>query len=172
MISMRVLVLTVVCLGHVGIGCGTSSGQGPAPPLPGDAQTPPTGQAALDPWLASGVYKAWACESGPMSPRPNGAHGRNRVCSNSLVQRNTGGEYAVGAASVKELFDGGGQLTGYAVSRHIKAGSAPDTWYWYEKLGNSVVADGTAVSLCSGCHSEAGMDATHQGHDYVYVQVK
>lgn len=153
-------------------GCGTDTGQGPGPAGPGDAQTPPAGEAQLDPWLANGVYKAWSCESGPMDARPNGAHGRNRVCSNTLTQMNTGGEYAVGAASVKELYDGSGQIIGYAVSRHILAGKTADTWYWYEKTGGRAVADGIGVSLCNGCHSAAGTDGTHQGHDYVYLQVK
>ena len=130
------------------------------------------GRPALEEWLAAGFYKAWACESGPMSPRPNGAHGRNRVCSNAIVQTNTGGEYAVGAASVKELFDGGNQIIGYAVSRHIKAGSTADTWYWYERSGSSLFADGVGVGLCNGCHSAAGSDVSHQGHDYIYLQVK
>lgn len=153
------------------LGCGPDMGQGPGPSGPGDAQTPPAGGAALDAWLATGAYKSWACESGPMSPRPNGAHGRNRVCSNGLAQLNSGGEYAAGAASVKELYDGGTQLIGYAVSRHTKAGKTPDTWYWYEKLGGQVNADGIGVSSCNGCHSAAGSDATHQGHDYIYLQV-
>lgn len=172
MIPPRALVLRLAFCGCLGFGCGTDPDQQPNPPVGADAQTPPTGQAALDAWLATGVYKAWACESGPMNARPNGAHGRNRVCSNSVVKMNTGGEYAVGAASVKELFDSGSQVTGYAVSRHMKAGTTADTWYWYEKVSGSVVADGISVSLCNGCHSAAGTDAAHQGHDYVYVQVQ
>lgn len=85
---------------------------------------------------------------------------------------NSGGEYAVGAASVKELFDSGSAVIGYAVSRHIKAGTTADCWYWYEKLGGQVNADGIGVSSCNGCHSAAGSDSSHQGHDYVYLQVK
>lgn len=154
------------------LGCGADMGLGPGPDGPGDAQTPPAGESALDTWLATGAYKAWACESGPMSPRPNGAHARNRVCSNDLARANSGGEYAVGAASVKELYDSGTQVIGYAVSRHLKSGPSADTWYWYEKLGGHVNADGIAVPGCTGCHSAAGTDANHQGHDYVYFQVK
>ena len=30
-------------------------------------QTPPQGRRLLDPWLAAGHYKAWKCESAPMS---------------------------------------------------------------------------------------------------------
>jgi hypothetical protein len=130
------------------------------------------GQAALTAWLTRGDYKAWACESAAMAARPNGAHGRNRICSNRLTQTNTGGEYAVDAASVKELYGSGDQIIGYAVSRHIKPGTSPDTWYWFEISGGSLFADGVGVGLCSGCHSAAGKDATHQGHDFVYVQVK
>lgn len=151
--------------------CGTDMGQGPGPTGPGDAQTPPSGEVALDAWLATGMYKAWACESGPMAARPNGAHGRNRVCSNMLVQKNSGGEYAVGAASVKELFNSNNEPIGFAVSRHIKAGSTADSWYWYEKSGGRALADGVGAGICDGCHSAAGRDASHQGHDYVYLQV-
>lgn len=154
------------------LGCGGEMNMMQVPSGGGDAQTPPTGAAALNAWLAKGDYKAWACESGPMSARPNGAHGRNRVCSNKLTQMNTGGEYAVDAASVKELYGSGDQITGYAVSRHIKAGKTADSWYWFEITGGSVVADGAGVGVCNGCHSAAGSDATHQGHDYVYLQVK
>ena len=152
--------------------CGTDPGLGPGPAGGGDAQTPPSGTTALEAWLAGGAYKAWACEAGPMDARPNGAHGRNRVCSNALAQKNSGGEYAVGAASVKELYDGGGAIIGYAVSRHIKAGATADSWYWYERSGSRVIADGVGVGLCDGCHKAAGSDASHQGHDYVYLQVR
>ena len=164
--------LGVLSLGCLQLGCGPDMGQGPGPSGPGDAQTPPAEGTALDAWLLTGAYKSWACESGPMSPRPNGAHGRNRVCSNDLAHMNSGGEYAVGAASVKEVFDGGTQIIGYAVSRHTKAGQTADTWYWYEKSGGRALADGVGPALCNGCHSAAGTDAGHQGHDYVYLQVK
>lgn len=170
--SFRAVLLGFLSLSCPLLGCGPDMGQGPGPSGPGDAQTPPAGEAALDAWLETGAYKAWTCESGPMSPRPNGAHGRNRVCSNDLAHTNSGGEYAVGAASVKELIDSGTQIVGYAVSRHIKAGKTADSWYWYEKLNGQVNADGIGVIGCSGCHSAAGADSSHQGHDYVYVQVK
>lgn len=153
-------------------GCGTDTGLGPGPAGQGDAQTPPAGEKQIDPWLAGGMYKAWACESGPQDPRPNGVHGKNRVCSNSLMSKHGAGEYPVGAAAVKELFDGQGNVTGYAVSLHFKAGKGADTWYWYERTGSRVVADGVGVGVCTGCHSAAGSDAQHQGHDFVYVQVK
>lgn len=178
MSSARAMLFCCVLLGAGGAGCGSEPGPGAVSDLgassvvTGDDQTPPMGQTALEAWLATAVYKAWACESGPMPPRPNGAHNRTRVCSNRLVNTNTGGEYAVGGASVKELFSSSDQLIGYAVSRHIKAGSTADTWYWYERSGSSLYADGVGVGLCSGCHSAAGSDASHQGHDYVYVQVK
>ena len=154
------------------LGCGGEMNPPPGPSGSSDAQTPPMGDAALKTWMAKGDYKAWACESGPMNARPNGAHARNRVCSNKLTQANTGGEYAVDAASVKELFGSSDQIIGYAVSRHIKPGKTADTWYWYEISGGSVAADGVGVGLCHGCHSAAGSDAAHQGHDYVYLQVK
>jgi hypothetical protein len=172
MTRVRPMLLGIALVAGFTLGCGTDKGQGPGPVGPGDAQTPPAGEAALDTWLAMGAYKTWACESGPMNARPNGPHGRNRVCSNSLMSQNTGGEYAVGAAAVKELYDGGSTITGYAVSRHVSAGKTADTWYWYEKIGSRAAADGVGAGVCNGCHSAAGSDASHQGHDYVYLQVK
>ena len=149
--------------------CGTDTGLGPGPTGAGDAQTPPAGDAALSAWLASGVYKGWSCESGPMDARPHGAHGRNRVCSNDLMARHGSGEYPVGAAAVKELFDGGGTVIGHAVSRHVKAGNTADSWYWYE-ANPRVVADGLGAGICDGCHRQAG-GGSFQGHDFVFVQV-
>ena len=155
-----------------GVGCGGEPNQPPGPSGSGDAQTPPMGMAALNAWLSKADYKTWACETSPMNARPNGAHARNRVCSNQKTQQNSGGEYAVDAASVKELFGSSDQIIGYAVSRHIKAGKSADSWYWYEISNGSVFADGVGAGVCNGCHSAAGTDATHQGHDYVYLQVK
>jgi len=136
------------------------------------AQTPPQGRAALEPWLAEGHYRAWKCEPGISPPRPNGAHGRTRICSNDLASSHGSGEYAIGAAAVKELYSSGDAISGYAVSHKLAAGTSGAAWYWYERIGSSIVADGVNVGLCSGCHSLAGKDASHQGHDFVYVQAR
>ena len=43
---------------------------------------------------------------------------------------------------------------GYAVMVKVAPDAGPngEGWYWYERLGQTVYADGTAVGLCSGCH--------------------
>ena len=78
----------------------------------------------------------------------------------------------MGAASVKEIYDAEGRdIEGLAVSLHVTAGQSGGDWYWFEKLGGSVAADGKGEQLCVGCHEGAGSDAEHQGHDFVYIQV-
>jgi len=137
-----------------------------------DAQTPPTGtDAEITTWLAKGEYKSWKCEPEVHAGRPPSPHGRNRVCSNALLSDHGSGEFPIGSAGVKEIYDAAGTtITGYATYRKIAAG-AGDAWYWYEKLGGSVVANSLGNTGCTGCHSRAGT-GTNSGHDFVYTQVK
>ena len=158
-------------------GCPSKEAGCPASSTPGDAQTPATGTAAeIDAWIAKGDYKAWHCETAPHASRSPSPHGPNRICSNDLSNAHGTGEYPTGAASVKELYDTGStKIIGYAMARKMSAG-AGDSWYWYETNG-SVVANGLGKSgsdadFCVGCHSKAGSDAMHSGHDFVYTQVK
>ena len=167
-------------------GCG-----GHPSPGQGDEQTPPTvGYEGVEAWLTAGSYKAWHCEPTPHDPRSPSPHlGRNRICSNELLSTAGPGEYPVGAAAVKEMYDSAGTtLNGYAVYLHTKAGKTSDTYYWYERVPLSsgaphdqvtgVVADGFGGGMaapeviCVSCHKEAGSDAGHSGHDYVYTQVR
>ena len=108
----------------------------------GDAQTPPQGTVAVEAWLAAGDYKMWACEGSAHPQRSPSPHGNNRICSNALTSAATAGEYPIGAASVKELTDATGKVTGYAVSSHINKGTDGTNWYWYERNADGVVADG------------------------------
>lgn len=151
-------------------------------------QNPPEGAAAVESWLKGGAYLQWHCESAPHMARSPSPHGYNRICSNDLLSQAGAGEYPVGAAAVKELYDDGGKnIVGYAVERHRTAGKTGDTWYWYERVPltsaaphdsvTGVVADATGVSgpakdICVGCHQAAGSDAGHSGHDFVYTQVR
>ncbi len=146
------------------------------PPPPADAETPPTGDpAVIRAWLDTKAYTKWACEPAP-HPRRNGSgHSANRICSNMLLSKHGAGEYPVGAASVKELFDANNNLNGYAILLKTKAGGA-ESFYWYENIGASVVANGlgdtgSAKSVCTGCHSGAGQNG-QSGHDFVFTQVK
>jgi hypothetical protein len=133
-------------------------------PAGDDAQLPPRDHGALVAWLGAGAYKAWACEPAPHAARPPGAHGQNRICSNAMLSATADGSYPVGAASVKELYRNGA-LAGYAVGVKIAAPAAGTSWYWYEAVGSSVIADGVNVSLCSGCHASAP-------RDYIFTRVE
>ncbi len=152
-----------------------------------EAQTPPEGHEALTAWIAAGHYLDWACEPASHEARSPSPHGYNRICSNDLMSAHGDGEYPVGAAAVKELYDdGGATIVGYAVERHVAAGTSGGDWYWYEVVPltsgaphdeNGVVADGygdsgPAQAICVSCHSAAGADADHPGHDFVYTQVR
>lgn len=129
------------------------------------SQTPPMGQAAVEAWLARGDYRRWRCEVAPHAARPPGAHGENRICSNDLLSGSAGpGDYPVGSASVKELYSNG-QLRGYAVGLRISPGAGGNHWYWYERSGGTIYADGVGVGLCTGCHNGAP-------RDQVFTQVR
>ena len=130
------------------------------------SQLPPTTSAkALEDWLATGAYKAWACEKDPHPARPGSAHAANRICNNDLLAGSTSGDYPVNSASVKELFNGGGTIIGYAVGVRLKAGTTDDVWFWYERVNTTTYANGPGVALCANCHRNAP-------RDFIYTQVK
>jgi len=115
----------------------------------GNAQTPPMGRANIEAWLAAGAYKNWHCESSVHPARDPSPHGYNRICSNDLIASRA--SWPRGAAAVKEIFaalpEAGAALTptGYAVYLKSNADSAGgNNWYWYERIGSGVVADGLA----------------------------
>ena len=153
---------------------GTTSG----PVNAGTADLPATGaEGDIKAWLSLGEYKKgnWKCEAAPHAARSPSPHGTNRICSNATLSEHGAGEFPVGAAGVKEIYDGA-TITGYSMYRKLKAGGG-EAWYWYEELAGSNVANdtgdlGTAKSVCVGCHAGAGSDAMHSGHDQVYTQVK
>ena len=161
-------------------------------PTAGDAQHPPTSNAAdVEAWLAQGAYKAWACETVAHSQMKVSPHGKNRICSNALTSTfagKVGDERPVGSAAVKELYDDTDTLVGYAVYAKVKATSdGGASWYWYERVPTTsaapntagIVADGLgsggrAQSICVGCHAGAGSNDDHTllgSSDFVYQQV-
>lgn len=162
----------------------TTGGNGDDP-----AVVPPiTGMADMTAWLNAGHYKMWNCETAAHAAIPISPHGMQRICTNDILSsHDTPDEYPVDSSAVKELYDANGaNIVGYAVYRHIKAGTTGDTWYWYEVVpadsmaphdANGIVADGLgdsgpAKDICVGCHMAAGIDADHPGHDFVYTQIK
>ncbi len=163
-----------------------------------DPQLPPTtGFKDVEAWLGKGFYKSWHCESANHAARSPSPHGINRICNNAKItaQPPGPGEYPVGAAAVKELYDAAGTtIIGYAVEVHTSAGNDTSNWYWYErnpsagapaKNGSAgLVADGIGPNegvagsptekICTGCHSAAGSDAAHNttdSHNFVYTHV-
>ena len=151
----------------------------PAPA--GDAQTPPQGSdGVISTWLAAASYKGagWKCEPAVHANRSPSPHGKNKICNNmKLTATVAPAKYGFGVASVKELYmDDGTTVAGHALSIKLFDGdSAGPKWYFYEKMGNTVVYNGKGepdnADLCSSCHTGAGSDAAHSGRDFVYTQV-
>lgn len=131
-------------------------------------EIPPVDKDALFDWLTSGRYKSWVHESAAHAsagPHPTKVIAYlNEALDASLV---SGGDaHPKGSAAVKELLDGGGKLSGWAVSIKTEDESdAGNGWYWYEILGTSaestVVASDNGVPLCFGCHTP--------GKDFVLI---
>lgn len=163
-----------------------STGTGTTPTmLPVDAQTPPQGGVTeMKAWLAKGDYKTWKCEAAEHASKPPSPHGFNRICSNGkLSGAGAAGNFPVGSAGVKELWDkAGGAITGYAVYVKTAADSAAGVnWYWYEDAPalnppGGVVADGfgdmgVPKTVCVDCHSHADSMFAATARDFVFVQV-
>jgi len=128
-------------------------------PETGADQLPPTGGAALLPWLEAETYAGWAAESAPhVSAGPHGA-GVRTFFNTALADAAAEGmdAYPVGAATVKQLLDAQGDRSGWAVMVKLELGQGGEGWYWYEILGASVYADRTGEALCTGCHA-VGID--------------
>ncbi len=132
------------------------------------SDTPPANGDELFDWLKAGNYKSWVHES---KQHPSaGPHPQAVIAYlNSILDESMASgadNHPQGAAAVKELFDGSGNLSGWAVSIKTDADSAAGQgWYWYEMLGTTVdsrvVADGNGVPLCFGCHTP--------GNDFVLI---
>lgn len=191
-------VCSVAMLAACGSGTGGEGGGGAGgggATVPGDAQTPAQGAAAVEAWLAKGDYKKWKCETALHEARSPSPHGFNRICVNdALAAKATGtDDWPKGAAAVKELYAGATDTApvGYAVELKTADDSGGGAgWYWYERVpldsaaphdSKGVVADGagnagTPKSICVGCHTAAGSDAAHTpspgGRDFVYTPVQ
>jgi hypothetical protein len=154
----------------------------------GTTQSPPMGAAAVQAWLATGVYKSWHCEAAPHAARSPSIHLFDRICSNDIISANaTGtGPWPEGAAAVKELYTAatvdGGVPGAYAVYLKTEPDSgAGANWYFYGPLtaGGSAVdglgSSATVAAECVSCHMAAGTDAAHTpspgGRDEVYTPV-
>lgn len=131
-------------------------------------ETPPADGEALFSWLSEGKYKDWTHESAQhksAGPHPAAVIAYlNSVLEESL---SSGAKaHPVGSSAVKELYDAGGKLNGWAVSIKTDADSQGGKgWFWYEILGTTpdsrVVASANDVPLCYGCHTP--------GNDFVLI---
>lgn len=151
-----------------------------------DDQTPPIGEDALEAWLDTGAFEDWHCEDETHEARSPSPHGFNRICSNDALAGNVSGDddWPEGAAAVKVLYESIDETDplGYAVYLKTDEDSAGgDNWYWYERIGDDIIADGmgdsgTAKSICVSCHVAAGSDPAHTpsmgGRDQVYTPVR
>jgi hypothetical protein len=105
---------------------------------------------------------------------PTASGGKNRVCNNRKIAEHGAGEFPVGSASVKEVFDDLGALNSYAIELKTSAG-ASQAWIWYMQKGNTVLVNArgnqTEAADCNACHLRAGSDKAYSGHDFVYTIV-
>jgi hypothetical protein len=122
-----------------------------------DPQVPARGAADLPRWLAAAHYQGWHCEPAPHPARALSPHGVTRICSNDALRAAGDGAFPVGAASVKEIFDGG-RIAAYAVSRRVAAGQGGDGWYWFEGDASRASGNADGVPGCTGCHGQAPRD--------------
>lgn len=131
-----------------------------------DPELPPRGHDDLVTWLEAGHYLAWSCQDAPHPASTRSGHGANRICSNRLHRVHAGGgPFTAGAASVKEVYDGAGNIRLYAVYRKVENGTGGDSWYWFEGSRSEVIANGEGDGTCTGCHAGAPKD-------YVFTVVR
>ncbi len=146
----------------------------PSPTHTPSSEVPPLGDAALLEWLRAGSYLGWRSE--PEQHDSAGPHfGDVRTFINDTLSSSLEiippAPLRQGSAAVKELFGGSGnEVRGWAVMIKVEEESdGGNGWYWYERFGNSVFADGRGVRGCTGCHSTSTM--THVSRDFFLSSV-
>lgn len=131
---------------------------------PDEACEVPNEPAELIAYLQRGDYKTFERESGVHAS--TGPHGGrvltyvNDVLFDSLTRGNA--EHPRCAASIKELFRGSDEVSGWAVFVKTEDASAKGKgYYWLEitstRAGRSADYEGQGIGICVGCHS-AGRD--------------
>jgi hypothetical protein len=124
----------------------------------------PSNPTELIAYLQRGDYKAFARESAVHAS--TGPHGGrvltyvNDVLVDSLTRGDA--EHPRCAASIKELFLGHDEVSGWAVFVKTEDASAKGKgYYWLEitstRSGRSADYEGQGIGICVGCHS-AGRD--------------
>lgn len=144
------------------LSCGGSSGGS------SDSGTTVTSEVDITAAIATGDYTSWFGHESVQGPQGNSPHSQMKTFLNDTLKasvdaQNT--EHPVGSISIKELYNNdGSEITGYAYSEKVAAGTDADTWLWYEDLNLSnpeASYYGVGISTCRGCHSS--------GTDYVRI---
>ena len=124
----------------------------------------PTGQSELFQYLTSRRYEEFSARESAQHPSI-GPHTKLglpvRVFVNDTLDASMkagNASHPVGSSAVKEMYDGDGNLQGWAVAQKTQADSdGGKGWFWYEVTsttdGSSPVGIGNGIPLCSGCHS-------------------
>ncbi len=128
------------------------------------AELPPRKQGALLRWLRAGSYQQ------TYTPEPSAhrslaptAHGLTvrSWYNRTLVDDLRAGRmpFRRGAAMVKELHAGDGQVVGWAVMRKLRRRSGRNGagWFFYERFSTGGQFAGRGLRVCTGCHG-AGTD--------------
>jgi hypothetical protein len=123
----------------------------------------PTDLQDLFSYLQDGSYKNFAAQESGQHPT-RGPHTNvswpvrvfmDPLINASLAAGNT--SHPAGSSIVKEMYNGDGDLQGWAVMVKTQDDSAGGKgWFWYEvtstRSGSDPVAAGNGVQLCQGCH--------------------
>ena len=123
----------------------------------------PTDLEDLFRYLRDGSYKSFAAQESGQHPT-RGPHTdvgwpvrvfMDPIINASLAAGNR--SHPAGSSIVKEMYDGDGDLQGWAVMVKTQEDSAGGKgWFWYEvtstRSGSNPVAAGNGVQLCQGCH--------------------
>ena len=142
-----------------GDGDGDGDGNGDGDPRACAGEAVPTNEAELIPWLEGGAYETWLTESGVHESSGPHFGGVRTFVDDCLAASLEAGatEHPPGSAAIKQLYGDGDAIVGYSVMVKVAAGTGDDTWYWFERYGETVYADAIGSELCTGCHG-AGTD--------------
>lgn len=144
---------------------------GPHPAKSGDM---PLGRKELHAWLKGGAYKKYPAQQAATHPG-RGPHTSvespvrvlyNSVLADSLKAGNSA--HPQGSIAIKEMHDGQGKLSGWAVMAKTGAQSEDGkNWFWYEVTSTTdpgaLPASGNGVPGCIGCHKVGGSDLILSG---------
>lgn len=133
-------------------------------PTPSDSGEVPASRDALFAFLQSRAYTGFAAESLHPTAAPHMQSVRTFL--NPLLEASLESgapSHPVGAAAIKEMYDGDGTLRGWAAMVKVSEsdGSDGSAWYWYEVFNvdtGSPVIDGVGNGTCTGCHGSGGTD--------------